>query len=151
MAQSRKHYNATAAKKAYFESNQILEKAGKDPHAKWVCENPDCKCVLPLSEFELHHLLPRFIAPSLTYKTSNMLLLCPRCHETIEKNGERERPPVVRIKTMKFCEYCGLPILHKRNKICDDYFHPECMIKFLKDGQFKKYTSDLNVEEKGKI
>ena len=77
-------YDWNRARRLYYRHHRIT------PATKVRCANPDCKksYSMKASEMELHHLLPRSVAPSLTYDVGNMCLICKTCHKEIHKGWE---------------------------------------------------------------
>lgn len=46
----------------------------------WLMRNPSChQCGLPATE--VHHIVPRHVAPERTLDWSNLMSLCHKCHE----------------------------------------------------------------------
>lgn len=130
-------------RKLYFEAHDIIKKAGMSEHSRWFCQNPDCKAIHQLYELEIHHLIPRAIAPSLTYDVNNMILLCQKCHREIEQNQERKRKIKHPYKQMVFCRYCGRVIDFKRDRINSEYFHPQCFNEFARTPDFITFLNEI--------
>lgn len=133
LATYRKHYDSTHARNLYFKEHEILNKAGTKDTAKWFCQNPDCNKIVSLQKLKLHHLLPRRIAPSLTYEVSNLILLCEECHHEIEHNFPKKKKVPFPIPDPVFCHYCGYQIFYKRDRIGKLRFHPKCTPKYINE------------------
>ena len=55
---------------------------------RWLMQHPRCaQCGLPAEQ--VHHVVPRHVAPERTLDYSNLMSVCRRCHEAI--HGEKPR------------------------------------------------------------
>ena len=134
-----RHYDSTRARDLYFKEHDIYNKAGRGNYAKWFCENPDCKTIQFLSDLDIHHLLPRRLVPSLVYDTSNMILLCKKCHQEIEGNKQKKEKVPFPYPEQTYCYFCGYELDYRRDRIGDDSFHQDCMLDFLESPHLPQY------------
>lgn len=90
-------YDWNKARRIYYEFKGFL------PNSMVKCGNPDCdnKNMFKVYQFEVHHLIPRYVAPSLTYEPTNMILLCKKCHEKIHEGWSAYWNLKKRIRTGK--------------------------------------------------
>ncbi len=128
----RNKYDSGLARRKYLKKHNIKEE-------RWICRNPDCQRILPVDELEIHHLLPRRIAPSLKYDVSNMVLICPECHREIEKTVLKNKLEYQE-KKIVFCDICGFVLFGRRDRFGKKVFHHHCFLSKLYD---KKFMSDL--------